>query len=161
MRSASTQCLTITVDGTPYQVELGDLTGPSLVVHVNGRPYNVTVETAADGSPAHPPRVAAIEPAEPVSRPETPPPSPHKPGEGGLEGESGRKVAQVTAPMPGNVLDIAVETGDRVGFRDRLCALEAMKMKTAIQSPRDGTIASVEVVEGQAVAHGDVLVTFE
>jgi biotin carboxyl carrier protein len=36
-----------------------------------------------------------------------------------------------------------------------------MKMKNAIRSPRDGVIASVEVIEGQAVAHGDVLFTFE
>jgi biotin carboxyl carrier protein len=62
--------------------------------------------------------------------------------------------------MPGNILGIAVKPGDEVGFRQQLCSLEAMKMKNAIRSPRDGVIASVEVSEGQAVAHGDVLFTF-
>jgi biotin carboxyl carrier protein len=62
--------------------------------------------------------------------------------------------------MPGNVLNIEVKAGDRVSFRQQLCSLEAMKMKNAIRSPRDGVIASVEVSEGQAVSHGDVLFTF-
>jgi biotin carboxyl carrier protein len=64
-------------------------------------------------------------------------------------------------PMPGNILDIAVKPGDRVAVRQQLCSLEAMKMKNAIRSPGEGVIASVEVAEGQAVAHGDVLFTFE
>jgi len=63
--------------------------------------------------------------------------------------------------MPGSVLDIAVKPGDRVRFRQQLCSLEAMKMKNAIRSPRDGVIASVEVTPGQTVAHGDALFTFE
>jgi biotin carboxyl carrier protein len=63
--------------------------------------------------------------------------------------------------MPGNILDIAVKPGDRVAVRQQLCSLEAMKMKNAIRSPGEGVIASVEVAEGQAVAHGDVLFTFE
>jgi biotin carboxyl carrier protein len=62
--------------------------------------------------------------------------------------------------MPGNVLDITVKPGDRVRFRQQLCSLEAMKMKNAIRSPRDGVIAIVNVTEGQAVSHGDVLFTF-
>ena len=63
--------------------------------------------------------------------------------------------------MPGNILDIAVKPGDKVAARQQLCSLEAMKMKNAIRSPGEGVIASVEVAEGQSVAHGDVLFTFE
>ena len=47
-----------------------------------------------------------------------------------------------------------------VKFRQTLCSLEAMKMKNAVRSPRDGVIGSVEVYEGQTVSHGDVLFTF-
>lgn len=150
MKSTSTRRLTVTVNGTPYEVELGDLTASPLVVYVNGEPYSVTVETADKAGASEPPRVMAVERTEPVSRRQR-----------DRAQAAGRQVAQVTAPMPGNILDIAVAVGDPVSFRDTLCALEAMKMKTAIQSPRDGTIASVEVAEGQAVAHGDVLFTFE
>jgi len=75
-------------------------------------------------------------------------------------GPAGPQVKLVKAPMPGNILDIGVKPGDKVEFRQTLCSLEAMKMKNAIRSPRDGVIGSVEVVEGQAVSHGDVLFTF-
>jgi biotin carboxyl carrier protein len=42
-----------------------------------------------------------------------------------------------------------------------LCALEAMKMKSAIRSPRAGVVAAVHVRDGQSVAHGEALVSFE
>ncbi len=67
----------------------------------------------------------------------------------------------VRAPMPGHIVDIVVKPGDEVSVGQPLCSLEAMKMKNAIRSPRDGLIAGVEVTTGQAVAHGDILVTFE
>jgi len=76
-------------------------------------------------------------------------------------GPAGPKVSAVKAPMPGNVLGIRVKPGDKVSFKQTLCSLEAMKMKNAIRSPRDGVIATVNVTEGQAVAHGDVLFTFQ
>jgi biotin carboxyl carrier protein len=63
--------------------------------------------------------------------------------------------------MPGDILDIQVAPGDQVQVGDQICSLEAMKMKSAIRSARAGTIAAVEVSDGQAVAHGDVLVRFE
>jgi propionyl-CoA carboxylase alpha chain len=63
--------------------------------------------------------------------------------------------------MPGDILNIAVKPGDKVVIGQQLCMLEAMKMKSAIRSARDAVIASVEVAEGQAVSHGDVLITFE
>ncbi|MFQ5854984.1 MAG: biotin/lipoyl-containing protein [Anaerolineae bacterium] len=137
----------VIVNGRPYLVEVGDLTTSPITVKVNGRTYSVSVE--AEGFEA----VPSEEPmAQGTQVPEDAPRSP------GLVVEL---VSQVRAPMPGNILDIAVKPGDQVQFRQQLCSLEAMKMKSAIRSPRDGTIASVEVTEGQTVAHDDVLFTFE
>jgi biotin carboxyl carrier protein len=150
MSSTPTRRLTITVDGTPYEVEVGDLSASPITVYVNGQPYDVTVTTVGGEPLSDQHGVTAVEPAAGVPRRERTQPRP-----------AGHQVAQVTAPMPGNILDIGVKVGDQVGFREPLCALEAMKMKTLIHSPRDGTIASVEVVEGQSVAHGAVLFTFE
>ena len=67
----------------------------------------------------------------------------------------------VVSPMPGVVLDICVKPGDSVTRGQQVCALEAMKMKSAIRAARDGVVASVEVSEGQRVTHGAVLVRFE
>jgi biotin carboxyl carrier protein len=63
--------------------------------------------------------------------------------------------------MPGNILGLAVRPGERVRVGQELCSLEAMKMRNAIRSSREGVIARVEVTEGQTVAYGDVLFTFE
>ena len=51
----------------------------------------------------------------------------------------------ISAPMPGVIMDIAVKPGDKVAVGQPICALEAMKMKNILRSPREGTVASVEV----------------
>jgi biotin carboxyl carrier protein len=66
----------------------------------------------------------------------------------------------LSAPMPGVILDIAVKPGQTVAAGDPICALEAMKMKNILRSHRDGTIASIEVNEGQRVPFGAVIVRF-
>jgi acetyl-CoA/propionyl-CoA carboxylase biotin carboxyl carrier protein len=63
----------------------------------------------------------------------------------------------MTAPMPGKILDVAVQIGDQVQRGQVLCALEAMKMKSPIRAPRTGTISQMQVTEGQTVEHGDLL----
>ena len=66
---------------------------------------------------------------------------------------------KVTAPMPGNILKVNVEVGQKVSKGDVLCILEAMKMENDIPCPQDGTVASVNVQKGATVNSGDVLVT--
>jgi biotin carboxyl carrier protein len=39
--------------------------------------------------------------------------------------------------------------------------LEAMKMKNAIRSPRDGVVSEILAQVGQTVGYGEVLVKFE
>ncbi|NLC67288.1 MAG: biotin/lipoyl-binding protein [Clostridiaceae bacterium] len=65
----------------------------------------------------------------------------------------------VTAPMPGVILSVNVNTGDTVKRGDVLLVLEAMKMENEIVAPVDGKIASVNVGKGASVNVGDVLVS--
>jgi biotin carboxyl carrier protein len=53
-----------------------------------------------------------------------------------------------------------VKPGDAISVGQQLCSLEAMKMKSAIRSPREGIIASVEVTDKQRVAFGETLFIF-
>jgi biotin carboxyl carrier protein len=69
----------------------------------------------------------------------------------------GKAAIQVTAPMPGKILDIAVQVGSSVKQGDVLCNLEAMKMKSPIRSTSAGTVAQVLISEGQNVNFGNVL----
>ncbi len=145
--------LRVSVNGTPYVVEVGNLNTSPISVSVNGKPYLVNIDSGElEVAPSDAAAAALESVARPTSTPEkTPTPS----------GPAGPLVQAVKAPMPGNIIDIAVKAGEQVGFRQQLCSLEAMKMKNAIRSPRDGVIDSVEINEGQVVAHGDILFTFE
>jgi glutaconyl-CoA/methylmalonyl-CoA decarboxylase subunit gamma len=67
---------------------------------------------------------------------------------------------EIHSPMPGTILDVRVKPGDAVTRGQTVCILEAMKMKNAIKSPRDATIAEVCVQAGQSVRYGDMLVRF-
>ena len=105
----------------------------NLIVTVNGVAYNVTVEEGT-GAP-----VAAAAPAAAPA--------------------SAAGAVSVTAPMPGNILDVKVKAGDSVKAGDTLLILEAMKMENEISAPQDGTIASVNVRKGDVVNSGDLLIT--
>jgi biotin carboxyl carrier protein len=65
------------------------------------------------------------------------------------------------APMPGTILEVSVQPGDRVTRGQKLLTLEAMKMKNAIKSPQDGVVSKVMVQASQTVRYGDVLICFE
>ena len=68
---------------------------------------------------------------------------------------------QVTAYMPGRVVDVLVNEGDEVATGQGLVVLEAMKMENEIQAERDGTVSKVFVSPGQAVEGGDPLFEIE
>ena len=57
----------------------------------------------------------------------------------------------VTAPMPGLILRVTVEPGDRVQIGDVVAVLEAMKMQNEITANRTGTVAQVHVRAGEVV----------
>jgi pyruvate carboxylase len=64
----------------------------------------------------------------------------------------------VAAPMPGKVSSIAVQPGQAIRAGERLLSIEAMKMETAVYSPRDGTVAEILVRPGVVVEARDLLV---
>jgi pyruvate carboxylase subunit B len=65
------------------------------------------------------------------------------------------------APMPGLVVKILAEPGQRVDAGVGLVVVEAMKMENELKSEGPGVIATIRVEPGQAVNRDDVLVTFE
>ncbi len=66
---------------------------------------------------------------------------------------------EITAPMPGMVIDIAVQEGDSVVENQALVVLEAMKMENEIRSVAKGKIDKIHVQPGQAVEKGQSLAT--
>jgi 3-methylcrotonyl-CoA carboxylase alpha subunit len=65
----------------------------------------------------------------------------------------------VTAPMPGKIVSVAVEPGATVEQRALLVVLEAMKMEHRIEAPVAGTVKDVRVKPGHLVKSGATLMT--
>ena len=76
----------------------------------------------------------------------------------GRDAAAGAASGQVTAPMPGLVLSVAVTPGDPVARGDVLAVLEAMKMQHQITAAIAGTVSAVHVTPGAQLAGGDVMV---
>ena len=70
-------------------------------------------------------------------------------------------VQQVTAYMPGRVVEVLVEEGAEVEAGQGVVVLEAMKMENEIQAPGPGTVRRIFVEGGQAVEGGDPLFEIE
>jgi biotin carboxyl carrier protein len=63
--------------------------------------------------------------------------------------------------MPGTVIRVAVDEGDRVEPRQTLVVLEAMKMETPIVAPYEAVVRAIHVAEGDRVVGGATLVELE
>ena len=64
----------------------------------------------------------------------------------------------LVAPMPGQVLSVAVAAGDAVTPGQLLMIMEAMKMEHRITAPHAGVVGEVRAHAGDQVAGGDLLV---
>jgi pyruvate carboxylase len=67
----------------------------------------------------------------------------------------------VGTPMPGKVSSVSVRAGQEVKAGERLVSIEAMKMETAVYSPRDARVGEVHVEAGTVVEARDLLMTLK
>lgn len=126
-------------------------------ITVNGKTYEVDVEeiggvsqSAPVVAPAPAPVTAAPTPAPTATPAPTPAVAPATPaGEG----------TKVLAPMPGTIVSVKVNVGDKVTSDSLVVVMEAMKMENEIFAGVDGTVTSIVTSNGASVNTGDVLVT--
>ena len=113
------------------------------LVTINGVNYEVEVAEAGTVSPSAAPAAApAPAPAAPAAAPRA-------------------NAEQVTCPMPGTILRVCIQPGQKVKSGDLLFILEAMKMENELLSPCDGTVAQVHTAQGAMVKSGDLLAVIE
>jgi biotin carboxyl carrier protein len=154
---------TLTLDGTAYKVVVD---GNSILVNgqpfvmsldgervlVDGIPYDVKLEANATQA-----MVGGIA---------------YSLGVEGLEAEAGKtspragrfaaaSAGAVTAIMPGKIIRVLVDRGDRVAEGDVVCILEAMKMENELKAPKAGTVKTLHARPGQDVERGTVLAEIE
>ena len=118
----------------------------SYKITVNGNVYDVQVE-----------ETKGTQAGAPVQAP-TPAPTPAPAAEAAPAPASGSGT-KIPAPMPGTVLDIKVNVGDKVSTNQVVVVLEAMKMENDIVTTAAGTVTAVNVTKGQTVNSGDALIT--
>ena len=67
----------------------------------------------------------------------------------------------ISATMPGTVVKLVVEKGEKVEKGDHLIITEAMKMETTVQAPFSGVVKDIYVQNGEAIQTGDLLIELE
>ena len=75
-------------------------------------------------------------------------------------GRGGSGGAQVTPPMPGVIVKILVEEGQRVQAKQEVIVMSAMKMETTLSAPHDALVQKILVREGEQVTAGQQLIEF-
>lgn len=143
----------IIVNNKRYSVEIDDVSNSPVTVVVNGETFEVEIEDKP--SQASPEMMEmAISVAPPDRKQETIPVTQKTVQPAAVPGK-------VIAPMPGKIVAIKVNVGDRVSPGDELCILEAMKMENSIRASQAGVVKQIRVAVGQSVAYGDVLIELE
>ena len=126
---AEAHAITNTLSITP------DKPAESYAVNVDGRSYNVVVGPGGSSLNIQNKNTTTITSATPSN------------------GEI------IESPMAGIILKINVSPGTLIAQGDVVIIMEAMKMETEVRSRITGTVSTVNIKEGDAVAVGETLIT--
>ena len=79
----------------------------------------------------------------------------------GMDKPKIKRIKELQAPMPGRILQLFVKVGQEVQVGDSILSLEAMKMENVLKSDGIGIVKNIQVVLGNVVDKGAVLIEFE
>lgn len=134
------------INGNQYEVEIHSIEGNIAKVEVNGSIYNVEIDKKIQFNKT--PKLV-----RPVSVPstDTPKVEEHK------IIPTSTETKKILAPLPGVILEILVNKGDKVSIGQKVAVLEAMKMENNIESDIEGTVIEIKVNKGDSIMQGDVI----
>lgn len=136
-----------TINGTKYEVAIGDIVENIATVTVNGEEFKVEMEK----EPEPEKKKVVVKPATEAPKAEAP-----KAAAGPVDAKNAIK-----APLPGVIIDIKVAVGDEVKAGDTVIVLEAMKMANNLTTDRAGKVTAVCVGVGESVMEDTPLVVIE
>jgi biotin carboxyl carrier protein len=125
-----------------YEVEIEDIHARPVIARVDGQEFEVSPENG--NKPTSTKEAKEVKPIEFLIQPSNP--------------DAGTN--ELTAPLPGTVIEIFVKAGDQIESGQVILIIEAMKMKNSIRATRAGKISEVLVSAGETVAHKQTLVKF-
>jgi len=136
---------TVWVDGAPHSFR-----DSGAHIEIDGRAYAIDASEGAvsiDGDP-HRVGLAAVELVAPGRGADRPPP------EAGAEGS-------IRALMPGRVIEVRAQEGQRVEKGEVLLVIEAMKMENEVAADRSGEVKEIRVAVGSSVEVNEILAVIE
>ena len=116
-------------------------------ITVNGNVYDVVVEEGSTSGVTTAAKAAPVARKAPVATKAVT-----------TETSQGGSV-EVKAGAAGKVFKIEVKVGQNVKKGDTVIVIEAMKMEIPVVATEDGTVASINVSEGEAIEAGALLAT--
>ena len=67
----------------------------------------------------------------------------------------------VLSPMPGLLVEVSVQPGQKVQAGERVAVIEAMKMENVLFATQDGVVKNVVAVQGESLTVDQMIVEFE
>jgi propionyl-CoA carboxylase alpha chain len=140
--------ITVAVDGEPAAVRIYQLDAAGIDIEIEGIRRRVVVDEAPDRSGRRLGSSGSDGDMEWIEAPRF------------RISDSRRSGTGPTAPLPGVVVQVAVDPGAEVAAGDVLMVIEAMKMEHTITAAVDAVIGSVLAAVGDSVEAGQILLTF-
>ena len=75
----------------------------------------------------------------------------------GMQNNTGSRVGEIHAQIPGLVSQLFVKPGDNVDIGQKLLILETMKMENEIDSPITGIVNNIYIKSGDKVEKGELI----
>lgn len=138
----------MTINGNLYEVDIINVDDNIAEVEVNGTKYQVELEKKVQTTKT--PRLvrSVVSPSTDIVKSVAKTSSPSAP----------KGVGYIKAPLPGIILNILVNVGDKISVGQNLIILEAMKMENNVNADKEGTVTAIKVKVGDSVLEGDLLI---
>lgn len=125
-----------------------------LRITVEGKTYEVVVETVDDPSTRAAKVASRPAPAAVAAPAAAPAPAAHKAPAGG-------SAASIRSQLAGRIVSVDVKEGDSVDAGVQVLVLEAMKMNTPVTAVKSGKVTKIHVAAGDTVEEGQALLDIE
>ncbi len=133
------------INGEKYETKILTYEGDYAKVDVDGVEYDIEIEREGKKEAKSQQKAAA-----------KPKPTPSGPKE--TVSAAPPKAGSVLAPIPGTVIDVKVNVGDKVSENDVVMILEAMKMESEIHAGTNGVVKAINASKGDSVQDNAVLI---
>jgi len=140
----------LSINDKDYNAKVKKISSEKAIIEINGEEYDVKLKQLGRKEE----RVSSIRKVKKVE----------EKSKSKVSTEKERKISvgegsnTVSSPLPGVILEVYVQKGQKVKAGEDIVVMESMKMENQIQAPYDGTIEKIFIKKGKNVLEGDPIV---